>query len=106
MNVQSSIQTLIFGNSEDKFFYDPITDSQKINQKYLKDLKEYAVMKTLVCNSANKNMMVDVNLLLSLVEQVKLRFKMITIQMKLGNIEVDKTEDEIFTDILYELSKT
>ena len=63
-------------------------------------------MKTLVCNSANKNMMVDVNLLLSLVEQVKLRFKMITIQMKLGNIEVDKTEDEIFTDILYELSKT
>lgn len=79
MDVLKNISTLIYKNSDDKFYYDPVSDSQKINQSYLRELKEYAILKALVCNTANKSMVVDINLLLSLVDQVELRYKMFLI---------------------------
>jgi len=79
MDVLKNISTLIYKNSDDKFYYDPVSDSQKINQSYLRELKEYAILKSLVCNTANKSMVVDINLLLSLVDQVELRYKMFLI---------------------------
>lgn len=83
-----------------------MSDSQKINPEYLRELKEYAVLKELVFNSSNKSLMVDIELLLSLIDQANLRFKMFLIQIKLGNIEIGKDEDAIYADILYELVKT
>jgi hypothetical protein len=83
-----------------------VSDSQKINPEYLRELKEYAVLKELVFNSSNKSLMVDIELLLSLIDQANLRFKMFLIQIKLGNIEIGKDEDAIYADILYELVKT
>ena len=49
---------------------------------------------------------VDVNLLLGLVDQVALRYKMLQIEIKSGDLEIDATNDEISSDILYELAKT
>jgi len=64
------------------------------------------VIKKLVCNSSDKVGKVDVTLLLGLVEEVNLRYKMIQIEIKSGDLEIDSTSEEIYRDILYELAKT
>ena len=38
---------------------------------------------------------VDINLLLGLVDQVALRYKMLQIEIKSGDLEIDATNDEI-----------
>ena len=63
-----NIQNLVYDNSDNKFIRDPITDSVRINESYLSGLKEYAVLKHLVCASADKQALVDIDLLLSLID--------------------------------------
>ena len=72
----------------------------------LNGIKEYALIKNLVFLCAQKNKLVDVNLIKSLIDQVDLRCKMLAIEIKAGDLDYDGNEDVMFSDCLYELSKT
>lgn len=100
------IRNLILDNSSDKFVHDEYTNTSQINKKYLKGIKEFSVIKKLVVNSADKVGKVDVNLLLGLIEEANLRYKMLQIEIKSGDLELDADNDEIHRDILFELAKT
>ena len=50
-----------------------------------------------------KRGVVNVTLIKSFVQQVKLKYYMLNIQKKQGLIKLDKSEEEIFQDVLYEL---
>ena len=69
LGIQDQIRKLVFDNADgSKFYFDEHTKSQKLNPKYLAGIKEYAVIKDLVCQSADKNRMVDTNLLNGLID--------------------------------------
>lgn len=98
---------MVFDNADgSKFYFDEHTKSQKLNPKYLAGIKEYAVIKDLVCQSADKNRMVDTNLLNGLIDQVDLRCKILAIEIKAGDLEIDADEEKIYNDALYELART
>ena len=50
--------------------------------------------------------MVDTELLKSLVQSCNLRVAMLAIEVRVGGLDSDKTDDETFKDALYELAKT
>lgn len=77
-----------------------------MNPKVLAGLKEYAMIKQLVCNSADKTNKVDVNMMLGIIDEVDLRFKMLSLEIKSGDLEFNISEDEMYTMILYELALT
>ena len=82
LNVQKSIQSLIFDYNDDKkFITDPQTKTQKLNPHYLNRLREFNLLKRLVANCADKTCMVDTELLRSLIDQVELRMEMIQTQI-------------------------
>lgn len=89
-----------------KFVLDERTGSKKLNPKYLSDIKEYNQLKKLVANCADKMGIVDTELLVSLIDQVNLRCKMMNIEMRVGDLVIGKTEQEVFRDSLFELAKT
>jgi hypothetical protein len=106
MNIQDKIRQLLFDNADpDKFITDPNSKSTKINPKYLKSINEFNVLKKLVSQCSDKTRMVSIDLLTSLIDQVKLRCSMIGIQIKLGDLELDSNEQEIYRDSLYELAR-
>ena len=72
----------------------------------LSGIKEYAIIKKLVCQCAEKNKMVDTNLIKGLIDQVDLRCKMLAIEIKSGDLDYDGDEDVMYSDSLYELTKT
>ena len=63
-------------------------------------------MKKLVANSAEKTGLVDTELLVSLIDQVTLRCGMLNIEMRVGDLDIGKSEEEVFRDSLFELAKT
>lgn len=50
--------------------------------------------------------MVDTNLLNGLIDQVDLRCKILAIEIKAGDLEIDADEEKIYNDALYELART
>ena len=45
-------------------------------------------------------------MMLGIIDEVELRFKMLAIEIKLGDLEFNITDDELYTMILYELALT
>jgi hypothetical protein len=104
-DIIGEVAKLIFDNkSEGKFVYNPYTKKSQISPLFLKKINEFNVLKKLIVKTANqKRGIVNVSLVKSFVQQVKLKTYMLMIQKKHGLIKLDKTEDEIFQDVLYEL---
>ena len=96
---------LIFDNRSDgKFVYNPYTKKNQIAPVYLKKINEFNTLKKLIVKTANvKRGLVNVTLVKSFISQVKLKYYMLLIQKKHGLIKLDKPEEEIFQDVLYEL---
>lgn len=74
-----------------KFVVDEKTGTKKLNPKYLSGINEYNNLKKLVANSANKMGVVDTDLLVSLTDQVSLRYHMLLIEMRVGDLDIGKT---------------
>ena len=58
-----------------------------MNPKCLSGLKEYAVIKQLVCASADKLGNVDITMILGIIDEVDQRFKMLALEIKSGDLE-------------------
>jgi len=101
-DVIGEVAKLIFDNrAEGKFIYNPYTKKNQISPLYLKKINEFNTLKKLIVKTANtKRGIVNVSLVKSFVQQVKLKYEMLLIQKKHGQIKLDKTEDEIFQDVL------
>jgi hypothetical protein len=105
--IQEKIYDLIYDNFDsNKFVVDEKTGSKKLNPKYLSGIKEYNHLKKLVANCADKMGVVDTELLVSLIDQVTLRCNMMNIEMRVGDLDIGKTEDDVYKDSLFELAKT
>lgn len=59
-----------------------------------------------MANCADKSNIVDINLLMSLVDQVMMRCEMMAIEMRVGDLDIGLDQEEIFKNSLYELAKT
>lgn len=98
---------MIFDNaSDDKFITDKVTKTQKLNPIYLHGIQEFNQLKRLVANCSDKSNIVDINLLMSLVDQVMMRCDMMAIEMRVGDLDIGLDQEEIFKNSLYELAKT
>jgi hypothetical protein len=107
LGIQEKIFDLIYDNMDpNKFVLDEKSGTKKLNPKYLRHIKEFNQLKKLVANCADKMGFVDTELLLSLIDQVNLRCQMLNIEMRVGDLDIGKTEEEVFRDSLYELAKT
>ena len=94
LDIENHIFRLLFDNSDgQKFYFDENSKTQKLSPIYLKGLKEFILLKKLVANSADKTAMVDINLLLSLTQQVNLRNKMLEIEINAGDLELGSSEE-------------
>ena len=89
-----------------KFVVDEITGSKKLNPKYLSGIKEFNHLKKLVANSSDKMGIVDTELLTSLVDQATLRRNMLSIEMRVGDLDIGKSDEDVYKDSLFELAKT
>jgi hypothetical protein len=80
-DVIGEVARLIFDNrSEGKFVYNPYTKKNQISPVYLKKINEFNTLKKLIVKTANlKRGMVNVSLVKSMVQQVKLKFYMLLI---------------------------
>ena len=84
--------------------YNPYTKKNQISPLWLKKINEFNILKKLIVKTTYaKRGIVNVSLVKSFVQQVKLKTYMLLIQKKHGQIKLDKSEDEIFQDVLYEL---
>ena len=97
-DIIGEVSKLIFDNrAEGKFVYNPYTKKNQISPSYLKKINEFNILKKLIVKTANaKRGIVNVSLVKSFVQQVKLKSYMLLIQKKHGLIKLDKIEDEIF----------
>lgn len=93
-------------NQHQTFIHDRITKKSHINPILTNGLKEFASLKNLVFHCADLNHQVDTNLLKGLIDSVDLRCKMIAIEIKADDLEVDGDENDIYSNALKELVLT
>ena len=90
--IRDQIHALIFDNfAAEKFIDDPITKTKKLNPKNLEGIREFNQLKRLIANCANKNKMVDIELLKSLVDQGTIRREMMAIEMRVSDLDIGKS---------------
>ena len=65
-----------------------MTKTQKLNPIYLHGIQEFNQLKRLVANCSDKSNIVDINLLMSLVDQVMMRCDMMAIEMRVGDLDI------------------
>jgi hypothetical protein len=105
--IKDRIYDLVYANySDDKFIWDPALQKTIINPKFLRSIKQFILLKKLVSYCAESNSLVDIELLKSLIDQANLRLEMLMIEMRIGDLDIGKTKEEIFKDILFELFRT
>ena len=97
-DIINEVAKLIFDNKQEgKFIYNPYTKKSQISPVWLKKIYEFNTLKKLIVKTANeKRGIVNVSLVKSFVQQVKLKFYMLKIQKKHGLIKLDKSDDQIF----------
>ena len=83
-DVIGEVSRLIFDNrAEGKFVYNPYTKKSQISPLYLKKINEFNTLKKLIIKTANtKRGVVNVTLVRSFVQQIKLKYEMLLIQKK------------------------
>ena len=99
------IISLLYENSDDdKFILDPHTNTQKINPKWLKGIKEFNFLKRFTINCMDKATgLVDIDLIKTLVDQVDLRIRMIKVEMDHKGVEFETDMDGLYQRCLFEL---
>ena len=95
---------MVYGNfDDDKFIYNEVKKQTVLNPKYLTSIKQFTLIKKLVSSCAESNDLVDIELLRSLIDQANIRLEMMTIEMRIGDLDIGKDRDAILKDIIFEL---
>jgi hypothetical protein len=97
-DIMSEIQKIIYDNtSTSKFVYNPFTGRNQISPVWMGKINDFNILKGLVAKTANgRTKIVDISLLKSFIEQVKLKVRILMIQKKYGQINLTRTESQIF----------
>ena len=83
--------------------YNTFTKKNQISPKWMSKINDFNTLKSLVCKSSNdRTGIVDVSLLKSFIDQIKMKTQILLIQKKYGEINLTRTEEQIFQDVLYE----
>jgi hypothetical protein len=97
------VQKIIYDNSENKYVYNSFTKKNQIDPSWMSKINDFNTLKRLVGKTSNgRTGIVDISLLKSFTDQIKLKTKILGIQKKYGEINLTRTENQIFQDVLYE----
>lgn len=99
------IMKIIYDHTdEDKFIKHPETNKLILAPSWLAKINEFNILKNLVFNSTNEQTkLINLNMMLSFVEQVKQKQKMYESNSKHRFVTDFRTKEEIIQDNLYEL---
>jgi hypothetical protein len=60
----------------------------------------------LVSNCRESTDLVDIEMLNSLIDQANIRLEMMSIEMKIGDLDIGKDSSQIYKDVIHELFQT
>ena len=84
----TQVRSLIYDHFNDDKFITNRSGERILNQKYLAGIREFNLLKKLVANCQDSTGMVDTQLLKSLVDQVNLRVEMMSIEMRVNDLDI------------------
>jgi hypothetical protein len=88
------ISKLIYNNSSAKFVFNSFTNKNQIAPSWLSKINDFNTLKSLVGKTANiRTGVVDISLLKSFTEQIKLKTTILGIQKRYGEINLTRSED-------------
>lgn len=92
--IMDEIQKIIYDQSPSKFVYNSFTKKNQIAPIWMSKINDFNTLKSLVGKTSNgRTGIVDISLLKSFVEQIKLKTKILGIQKKYGEINLTRSED-------------
>ena len=92
------LQNLLFVRSVDeKFQFNELQNKYEIKPEFIDKIKHFTFLKNLVVNSADsKTGIVDVSMLKSFIDQVKMKMEIFNSALQNGIVITDKTEEQFF----------
>ena len=106
MAIVAEVARLIYGTKDgDVFVIDKGTKKTRLAPKYLARLNEYQILKKLVVSTCDKVFSkVDVDLLLSYIEQLRQKQQIFLTQRHYGLLRDTRSHNQICEDTIYELA--